>query len=78
VRRLYFHYADEPAVQRPYASSVLRFGAILTIAVVALALVVGPHLLERIAPHFAVTFFPYIAMAIGTAAASQTFDYRLK
>jgi hypothetical protein len=37
VRRLYFHYADEPSVQRQYVSSVLRFGAILTVAVVALA-----------------------------------------
>lgn len=77
VRRLYFHYADEPAVQRRYVSSVLRFGAILTIAVVALSLGAGPHLLKRIAPHFAVSFFPYIAIAIGTAAANQTLDYHL-
>jgi O-antigen/teichoic acid export membrane protein len=77
VRRLYFHYADEPAVQRRYVSSVLRFGVILTVAVVAVALVLGPRLLERIAPHFAVSFFPCIALAIGTAAANQTFDYRL-
>ena len=35
VRRLYFHYADEPAVQRRYVSSVLRFGTVLTTAIVA-------------------------------------------
>ena len=77
VRRLYFHYASEPAVQRRYVSSVVRFGAVLTIAITALAFIVGPHLLERLAPHFAVPFFPYIALAIGTAAANQIVDYRL-
>jgi len=77
VRRLYFHYADESSQQRRYVSSVLRFSTVLTAAVVTLALVVGPRLLERIAPHFAVPFFPYIALAIGTAAANQIVDYRL-
>jgi DegT/DnrJ/EryC1/StrS aminotransferase family len=60
-----------------YVSSVLRFGAVLTITLTALAFVVGPHLLQRVAPHFAVPFFPYIALAIGTAAADQMVDYRL-
>ncbi len=77
VRRLYFHYADDLAVQRRYVSSVLRFGAVLTIAVVALVFAIGPQVLGRIAPHFAVPFFPYIALAIGTAAANQLVDYRL-
>jgi O-antigen/teichoic acid export membrane protein len=77
VRRLYFHYADKPGEQRRYVSSVVRFGVALTIAVVGLAFVVGRHLLEWIAPHFAVPFFPYIALAIGTAAANQIVDYRL-
>jgi O-antigen/teichoic acid export membrane protein len=58
VRRLYFHYAREPAVQRRYVSSVVRFGAVLTMAITALAFVVRPHLLGRIAPHFAVPLFP--------------------
>ncbi len=77
VRRLYFHYADQPAEQRRYVSSVLRFGAVLTVALVALAFVAGPFFLHRLAPHFAVPFFPYIALAIGTAAANQLVDYRL-
>lgn len=77
VRRLYFHYADEPAVQRRYVSSVLGFGAALTLAIVALAFMIGPQLLVRIAPHFAVPFFPYIALAIGAAGANQVLDYRL-
>jgi O-antigen/teichoic acid export membrane protein len=58
-------------------SSVLRFGSILTIAIVAMSFVAGPHLLQRVAPHFAVPFFPYIALAISTAAANQIVDYRL-
>ncbi len=77
MRRLYFHYADEPGVQRRYVSSVLRFGAALTVTIVALAFAIGPQLLQRVAPHFAVPFFPYIALAIGTAAANQMVDYRL-
>ena len=51
-----------------YVSSVLRFGAVLTITLTALAFVVEPHLLQRVAPHFAVPFFPYIALAIGLFA----------
>ena len=77
VRRLYFHYADQPAEQRRYVSSVVRFGALLTIGVIALTFVAGPQLLHWIAPHFAVAFFPYIALAIGTATANQLVDYRL-
>jgi O-antigen/teichoic acid export membrane protein len=77
VRRLYFHYSGEPAVQRRYVSSVVRFGAVLTMAITALAFVVGPHLLGPIAPYFAVPFFPHIALAIGTAPATQIVDYRL-
>jgi hypothetical protein len=36
-------------------------GAVLTIAITALAFVVGLHVLGQIAPHFPVPFFPYIA-----------------
>lgn len=77
IRRLYFNYADEPAVQRLYVSSVIRFGACLTATIVIVTLVAGPHLLHRFAPHFAIPFFPYIAVAIATAAANQIVDYRL-
>jgi O-antigen/teichoic acid export membrane protein len=77
VRRLYFHYSDEPSERRRYVSSVVRFGAVLTTAVVVLALILGPHLLQRIVPRFPVPFFPYIALAIGAAAANQTVDYGL-
>jgi O-antigen/teichoic acid export membrane protein len=58
-------------------SSVLRFGAILTVGIAVLALSVGSQLLRRFAPHFVVPFFPYIALAIGTAGANQMVDYRL-
>jgi O-antigen/teichoic acid export membrane protein len=77
VRRLYFHHADQPAEQRRYVSSVVRFGAMLTIGVIALTFVAGPQFLHRIAPHFAVPFFPYVALALGTATANQMVDYRL-
>ncbi len=77
MRRLFFHYADEPTVQRRYVSSILRFGFFLTTAMVALAFIIGPHLMQRLTPHFAIPFFPYIALAIGAAAANQIVDYRL-
>jgi O-antigen/teichoic acid export membrane protein len=77
MRRLYFHYATEPAVLRRYVSSVLHFGAALTITLTTLAFLVGPYLVQRLAPHFEVRFFPYIALAISTSAANQIVDYRL-
>ena len=77
MRRLYFHYADQPAVQRQYVSSILRFGFFLTTAIVGLTFVTGPHLMQRLVPHFAIPFFPYIALAVGAAAANQIVDYRL-
>lgn len=76
MRRLYFHYADQPEVQRKYVSSVLRFGFLVTTVMAALAFLTGPYLV-RLAPHFGVPFFPYIALAIGAAAANQIVDYRL-
>lgn len=77
VRRLYFHYADQPVAQRQYVSSVMRFGALLTIITIILAFSLGPYILRLIAPNFAVSFFPYIGLAIATAAANQVVDYRL-
>ncbi len=76
MRRLYFHYADQPAAQRRYVSSVLRFGFFVTTAMVAFAFLAGPHLV-RLSPRFGIPFFPYIALAIGAAAANQIVDYRL-
>lgn len=77
IRRLYFHYAGKPVVQTQYVSSVIRFGAMLTIVVTAVSFSIGPYVLKLVVPHFAISFFPYIALAIGTAAANQIVDYRL-
>jgi len=77
LRRLYFHYADEPARQRKYVSSVLRFAAVMTFSVLGLAFFAAWSLSSWISRHFAVPFFPYVALAIATAAANQLVDYRL-
>lgn len=77
LRRLYFHYAGEPVLQRKYVSSVLRFGTAMAIVVLGLAFLIGSFLLRRILPHLAVPFFPYVALAVSTSAASQLVEYRL-
>src|SRR5438445_12161392 len=46
--RLYFQYLDRPAELRAYLSSVLRFGAGMLAAVVALTMLAGPRLLPLI------------------------------
>ncbi len=76
LRRMYFHYVDQPSTLARYVCTVLRFGAVVTFALTGAALVLGPGLLSRIAPQFEVPFYPYIAIAIVTAAASQLVDYR--
>jgi len=77
IRRLYFQYVDRVDELARYLSSVLRFSALVTSAVVTVALVVGPTLMARADPHLAVPFHPYIALAIGAAALTQFVQYRL-
>src|SRR5207245_1596236 len=74
--RLYFQYLDRPAELRAYLSSVLRFGAGMLAAVVALTMLAGPRLLPLI-PNLELKFFPYVGLAVITAALLQLVDYRL-
>jgi len=77
MQRLYFHYVDQPQALRRYVSSVLRFASISTLSVTALVLLLGARFFAWLTPGLQVRFFPYIALAIGTASAGQLFDYRL-
>lgn len=75
VTRLYFQYVDRGPELRRYVSSVLRFALAALAGVVALAFLAGPLLLSL--AHFRVAFYPYLALAIGTAALLQFIDFRL-
>jgi O-antigen/teichoic acid export membrane protein len=77
VGRFYFQYKGDSAKLSRYVSSCLRFSAIWTVLAVGLFLLLGPRLQGWWAPHFSVPFYPYIAMAIATAALLQIIQYRL-
>ena len=77
LQRFYFQYNSDSAELRNYLGTVIRFG-IFTIAVLlALALLCGDSIQNRLARHADVPFYPYIAIAIVTAAATQGAQYRL-
>lgn len=76
LRRLYFEYVDDPRALARYVSTVLRFAITITASVLFIALLAGPRLLTLVAPHFAVSFFPYVALSLCTAAALSLLGYR--
>ena len=77
VQRFYFQYVAEPPRLARYLGTVLRFGMAFAAALVAAVFLAGPGLLHRLAPQFAVPFYPYIALAVGTAALVQVVQTRL-
>src|ERR1700693_5605060 len=77
VRRFYFQYVGNPTQLKRYMSSLLRFTAISTLVGVSISLLLGQHFQTWVASHFAVKFYPYIAMATTTAALFQIVQYRL-
>jgi len=77
IQRFYFQYVAEPARLERYLGTVLRFGMMFAAALVGVAFLAGPGLLHWAAPQFAVPFYPYIAMAVGTAVLVQLVQSRL-
>jgi O-antigen/teichoic acid export membrane protein len=75
IQPLYFSYVGEPTTLRKCISTLLRFGAAATAFFLVISLLGGT--LFTAATGFRVAFFPYIAVALGTAAALQLVDYRL-
>lgn len=74
LRRLYFRYPECSTEQRQYVGSVLRF----SLAAIALGVAIC-FLIAQLGRRqwFSIRFFPYIALALGTAAASQVTQYCL-
>jgi O-antigen/teichoic acid export membrane protein len=77
IRRLYFQLADEPDTLQAYVSTILRFSAASSAALVAATTLLGPMAVSWIAPGFGIAFFPYLWLAIVTAAATHVLQCRL-
>ena len=75
LSRFYFQHLANPASLRRYVSTVLRTSAVLIAGISGLAMLCMPYLLTAL--HFAIPFYPYLALAIGTAALSAFSDFRL-
>ena len=77
LERLYFQYAQDRDALNVYLGSAIRFGFCWMVLFVSAALVFGWRFQEHLPLPAHVPFYPYIAMAIGTAALSQGIQYRL-
>lgn len=77
MRRMYFTYADDRPRLHSYISSILWFATAITVVLVGFSMIGGPLLLGWMDPKFSVPFFPYAALAIGTAGVLQILQYRL-
>jgi O-antigen/teichoic acid export membrane protein len=76
LRRLYFQYVDDPPTLKTYVSTVL-WSVLGTIAMmVVLSFTVVPAAMHRFAPHFEVSFYPYIALSLGAAIGLYVLQYR--
>jgi O-antigen/teichoic acid export membrane protein len=77
LQRLYFQHNHDSEELGSYLATSIRFGLSWMAAFLALVLVAGGCLHSRLSAYTAVPFYPYIAMAICTATASQGVQYRL-
>ncbi len=77
MRRLFFEHVDDRAELRRYVSTVLRAAGLVTLLVTSLSFAAGPALTSWLGARFSVPFFPFVAVAIATAALSQLIDYAL-
>lgn len=77
LQRLYFQHTQDAEELRSYLGSVVRFGLCWMVFFLGLTLVLGRVIQSHVATHASVPFYPYIAMAIATAVATQGVQYRL-
>ena len=75
IQPLYFSYVGERTTLHRCISTLLRFGAAATVFFLVISMVGGT--LWAPSTGFRIAFFPYIAIALCTAAALQLVDYRL-
>jgi O-antigen/teichoic acid export membrane protein len=77
LQRLYFQHNHNSEELRSYLATAVRFGLSWMAVFLALVLVAGGSIHSHLREYTAVPFYPYIAMAIVTATASQGVQYRL-
>jgi O-antigen/teichoic acid export membrane protein len=76
-RRLYFHFSKDADQLSGYLSTVLRLAAGAGAIILVTTFLSGPWIVPRIAPGWRASFFPYLALPILTAIASQVLVCRL-
>ncbi len=77
LQRMYFQHNHNPEELRSYLGSAIRFGLSWMAVFLALVLILGRSVPSHLSAHAPVPFYPYIAMAIATATATQGVQYRL-
>jgi O-antigen/teichoic acid export membrane protein len=77
LQRLYFQHHHDAEELRSYLGSAIRFGLVWMTGFLALVLVLGGYVQSHLQHRAAVPFYPYVAMAIATATATQGTQYRL-
>jgi len=77
LQRMYFQHNHNPEELRSYLGSAIRFGLSWMAVFLALVLILGGSVPSHLSAHASVPFYPYIAMAIATATATQGVQYRL-
>lgn len=77
TQRLYFQYEKNPAELNSYIGTVVRFAIATMAALLTMAYVIGPPVQRLFGGHLEVPFFPFIAIALATAALSQVVNHRL-
>jgi len=77
LARFFFQHAGDAEAQRTYVSTVIRFGLFVLLAGIALLLLLGASGGQFLREGLAVSFFPYVALALASAAATQAFQYPL-
>ena len=75
IQPLFFRYVRQRTRLQRCVSSLLRFGAAATIFFLIVSLLGGSLFARSLG--LSVAFWPYVALALGTAAALQLVDYRL-
>src|SRR5438105_3794388 len=76
VVRLYFQHASDSSRQQRYVSTLLRFSVAAITTGLAAAFIAGALAPSFFRERVKVEFFPYLALALGAAAATQIAEFR--
>jgi O-antigen/teichoic acid export membrane protein len=77
LQRLYFQHDRDAAELRSYLGSAIRFGLVWMVGFLTLVLALGGYVESHLQHRGPVPFYPYVAMAVATAVATQAIQYRL-